>query len=212
MYSYNKLGDNMYPIIGIIMRPSTTESNKDIKYAYDDIIYAVIKSKGIPICIPNVNFNNYLDMCDGFILQGGDDIEENNLKIINILKEKNIPLLGICLGMQEIAKSYGGTIYDINNHKNNTLHEIIINKDSLLYKILKCHKTLVNSRHNSAIKDTDLFIGSKSNDNIIESVEDKTKKFLLGLQWHPENMYDIDHNSRKIFDYFIKVCNDKDNL
>ena len=36
----------------------------------------------------------------------------------------------------------------------------------------------------------------------------KNNKFYLGLQWHPENMYDEDINAKKIFDYFIKVCHD----
>ena len=198
----------MKPIIGIISRHSVSESNNNIDITYSDIISSIKKSNGIPISISNKNFSDYIDICDGFILQGGDDIDEENLNIINILYEKDIPLLGICLGMQEIAYNYNGIVYDIDNHKHSNLHEITINKDSLLYKILSCHKTLVNSRHKSAIKNTDLFISAISDDNVIEAIEGKDKKFFIGLQWHPENLYEKDLNSRKIFDYFVKVCND----
>ncbi len=190
------------------MREAKSETNKDIKYVYNDIVNAIIKSKGIPIGISNNNFLDYLDICDGFILEGGNDIDEDNLNIIKFLYEKDIPLLGICLGMQEIAISSSGNLIDINNHKHDALHEITIHKDSLLYKILNCEKTLVNSRHIFAINNCNLSVSAISNDNIIEAIEDKNKKFFIGLQWHPENMYNKDLNSRKIFDYFIKVCND----
>ena len=195
----------MYPIIGIISRKSLSESGHNIDIAYSDIIYSVTKSKGIPIVISNNNIDKYLNICDGFILQGGDDIDNNNLEIIKLLYDKNIPLLGICLGMQEMSIINNGILYDIDNHKNDSFHEIVINENSLLYKILGVGKTMVNSRHKSAIKDTNFLISSRSNDNIIESVEDDSKKFFIGLQWHPENMYNYDINSRKIFDYFIKV-------
>ena len=197
----------MEPIIGIIMRDSLSSTNQPVSVVYKDLINAIIKSGGKPIGISNNFFDKYINLCQGFIIQGGDDIDEHDLKIIKELKEKNIPLLGICLGMQEMAYLNNGEIFDINNHKISSMHEVNINKDSLLYKIMGCEKTMVNSRHKSAVKKTNLFISSRSNDKIIESVEDKTKKFFIGLQWHPENLYNSDLNSKKIFDYFIKACN-----
>jgi putative glutamine amidotransferase len=95
---------------------------------------------------------------------------------------------------------------DIKNHHLNSLHEIRIKKNTLLYKILKKEKILVNSRHRSSIKNTKYKVSSISKDNVIESIEDSNQKFYIGIQWHPENLYDIDSNSKKIFDYFIKMC------
>ena len=195
----------MKPIIGIISRNYKSETNKLINITYTDIISSVLKSGGTPISIPsNTDIDDYLNICNGFILQGGDDIDSNNLNTIKVLKEKNIPLLGICLGMQEMF--YDNNMIDIKNHHLNSLHEIRIKKNTLLYKILKKEKILVNSRHKSSIKNTKYKVSSISKDNVIESIEDPNQKFHIGIQWHPENLYDIDSNSKKIFDYFIKMC------
>ena len=59
------------------------------------------------------------------------------------------------------------------------------------------------------IYNPDTCVSGISNDNVIECIEDENKRFFLGVQWHPESMYNYDLNSRKIFDYFIKICNDK---
>lgn len=198
----------MYPLIGIIMREGTSDVGHKIDYVYQDIEKCIINSGGIPIGIYIEEINKYLNICDGFVMEGGSEFTKLDFKAIKLIKEKDIPLLGICLGMQEMAYLYNGSIKDIPNHLN-TKHKIIINKDSLLYKIIGKEKIYVNSRHTSAITKTNLYVGSYSLDNVIESVEDKNNKFFLGVEWHPENMYSIDKNSRKIFDYFINVCNDK---
>lgn len=196
----------MKPVIGIISRDYLSATNKKINIVYDDLFTSVINSNGIPIGIPqNEDITPYLDICQGFVFQGGDDINDYNLQIIKILKNKNIPTLGICLGMQEMF--YENNLIDIPNHNINSLHEVSIIKDTLLYQIIKKDKILINSRHKSSIKNTNCLIsGISSNDKVIESIEDPTQKFFLGLQWHPENLYSIDQSSKKIFDYFIKIC------
>ena len=95
---------------------------------------------------------------------------------------------------------------DIDNHNKDILHEIMIKKDTLLYKIINEDKTMVNSRHKSSINGTKYIINAVSEDDVIEAIEIPKLKFYLGLQWHPENLYDIDINSKKVFDYFINVC------
>ena len=71
-----------------------------------------------------------------------------------------------------------------------------------MYKIIQKETILVNSRHHSYIPKTNLKVNATYN-NIIEGVEDPTKKFFLGLEWHPESLNDI--NSKKIFAYFLNV-------
>ena len=73
----------MKPIIGIITRKSLSESNHNIDIVYKDIATSIIKSGGIPIGIFNEYFDNYLNICDGFILQGGSTLEEKNYHIFS---------------------------------------------------------------------------------------------------------------------------------
>ena len=197
----------MYPLIGIIMRDGVSEAGHKIEYVYSDIEKAIIDSGGIPMGIHHGEIQKYLSACNGFIMQGGSEFSQDDFKVIKMIREHDKPLLGICLGMQEMAYLNNGIIKDVPGHLG-TNHEIIIDRGSILYKIIGKDKITVNSRHKSAITRTDLFVGSYSDDDIIESVEDKNCKFFLGLEWHPENMYNSDEDARKIFDYFIKVCHD----
>lgn len=199
----------MRPIIGILFRDGKSSSKLNIDIVYDDIRYAIRNSGGIPIGVPCNDIHEYFDICSGFVLQGGDDISNASIVAIKKIIENNIPLLGICLGMQEMGYVYDAKIIDVPNHKGNKiLHDIIIDKDSLLYKIIGKDTIIVNSRHQSAIINPKIKISSRGEDNIIESIENSKLKFFLGVQWHPESMYKVDIYARKIFDYFIKICND----
>mgnify|MGYP001853408477 CR=1 FL=1 len=192
--------------IGIIGRKN------DNKITFNqEVINVINKYNCIPIGIivdfdnePNIEFNkikNIIDLCDGFILQGGSDYYDIDILITKYLYENNIPTLGICLGMQTMAMTFNGTMSEINNHnsKNEYVHDIKINENSKLYNIIKKDKIFVNSRHNSYIVNTDLDISATN--NIIEAIEDKNKKFFIGVQWHPESI--MDENSILLFNYFF---------
>ena len=56
---------------------------------------------------------------------------------------------------------------------------------------------------------TDLSIVGISNDGIIEAIEDKNKRFFIGVQWHPESMIEYDSIQNKIFKKFINACQNK---
>lgn len=185
-------------------------NNKEI-YCISKNLFLNLKDKVKVKLIIHDNYNNFDELindiysCDGLILPGGDDIYDIELKIVSYLYEKNFPILGICLGMQTMAVSINGKMATLNTleHKKEDkyVHEIKINKDSKLYEILKKDKIMVNSRHKDYIINTDLLIGAISDDNVIEEVEDKSKKFFIGLQWHPEDLFD--ENANKIFNAFI---------
>ncbi len=82
------------------------------------------------------------------------------------------------------------------------VHTVNIDKNSKLYEIIGAEEIKVNSRHTDCVEYTDLTCVAKSNKGIMEAIEDKTKRFFLGVQWHPESMKK-DENSKKIFDKFI---------
>ena len=192
--------------IGIIGRKN------DNKITFNqEIINVIHKYNCIPIGIivdfdnnPNIEFNkikNIIDLCDGFILQGGSDYYDIDILITKYLYENNIPTLGICLGMQTMAMTFNGTISETKNHnsKNKYVHNIKINENSKLFNIIKKNKIFVNSRHNSYIVNTDLDVSATN--NIIEAIEDKNKKFFIGVQWHSESI--MDENSILLFNSFF---------
>ena len=175
-------------IIGIITRKSISKENHDIDYSYSNIVKMIYECGAIPIGIVlNKNYKKTIDICDGIIFQGGDNFQEYDLEALLYCYEKNIPTLGICLGMQLMGYAFDGELIDIKNHKD-TYHEIYVNKDSKLYNIFNKEKIKVNSRHKSVLKSTNLKITSKSIEGYIESIEDSSKKFFIGVQWHPEDI------------------------
>ena len=196
-------------MIGILMNNSLSSEGHDISYIYKDIANCIIKYGGIPIPIYIDDYDaalNLIDKCDGIILQGGDYYTDKHLTIVNYLYDENIPTLGICLGMQMMGMLFNGKLGTIKNHKSklNYVHEVTIKKNSLLYKIIKKEKFMVNSRHTDYLISTDLDIIGKS--DVPEAIESKNRIFFLGLQWHPESMIAYDIIANQILKYFIEGC------
>lgn len=193
--------------IGILLRENNNElkvSNEIIDYLsnYDISIIGIILYE-------DIDFNKVIDsvkLCDGIILPGGEKERDIDLKLVRYLYENNIPTFGICLGMQNMAKALGGTLekFETNFHNSNLsyVHKVNIKKDSLIYKILCSNSILVNSRHNYYVDNTNLNVSAYSEDYVIEAIEDKNKKFFLGIQWHPESIRN-DINSKLLIDEFI---------
>ena len=195
------------PIIGIITRKSVSDEGHPINIIYNDIVKAVVKNGGIPIgIILSENYKLLVDICDGIIFQGGDDFEEYDVDTIKYIYKIDKPLLGICLGMQLIGYVFDGEIIDIANHKKKLhyAHSIVIKRDTKLYDIFKKNIIKVNSRHKSVIINTKLNVSALSHDNYIEAIEDSSKKFFIGVQWHPESMIYYDELQNNIFKCFIE--------
>lgn len=155
-----------------------------------------------------------INQCDGILMPGGFKTNNFDLFIMDYCIRNDIPCFGICLGMQ-ILSFYKKE--EIANDKNETeinhcvedvdyVHEVTIDKNSKLYSIIGEEKFMVNSRHNYHAKDNPLFDNvAYAPDGILEAIEMKDKKFIIGVQWHPEGL--DDENSNKLFDYFINTCN-----
>ena len=135
--------------------------------------------------------------------------------------KKDISILGICGGMQLM-----GLVDNIEKDilvKNNTdlnhfkrevkyVHKVNIIENTLLSKIINKKEIKINSRHNYHLnKVNNLKISSYSEDRLIEAVELPNKKFVLGVQWHPESMLEYDEYSNKILKSFIDGCGQFDN-
>lgn len=162
------------------------------------------------------DLESVLSLCDGFILPGGDTWYSLDEVVIDYAIRRDKPLLAICLGMQALSKVLSGEkekAYD-NTIKNNTLinhlepnkdyvHSVIIDKNSKLYSIIGKKEIWVNSRHSYHVPELDnTLVSARSSDGLIEGVELKDKKFIIGVQWHPESNLEDEH-SKKLFKSFF---------
>jgi putative glutamine amidotransferase len=135
--------------------------------------------------------------------------------------EMDKPFLGICAGMQNLCGVMGGklhknvhTAYNTQvNHLNEkppteTAHIVHIDKDSRLHKIINNEILAVNSAHTEAVAEVPniIKVTAKSPEGIIEAVEMPDKKFILGIQWHPEFFTDDDSPHFQIFKSFVEAC------
>lgn len=192
--------------IGIILR----EYKEFLKIDKDIISYLKPYNVSyIGIVSGNILYTkDIIDLCDGVIFPGGEIVSNYDIEILKYLRKIDKPTLGICLGMQEMAMQSGTTI-KIENNKHNSdmdyVHEVKLPNNTKLKSILRKDCILVNSRHNYKVNNTTLNISSYSTDNIIESVEDSSKLFFIGVQWHPESLKN-DINSKLLVENFINAC------
>ncbi len=182
------------------------EENTDIENNF--YIKAIKKYGGNPILIDYKNIDD-IYKCSGILITGGDKKGELDDYLIKYALDNNLPLLGICQGMQSMA------LYDsnehlkkINNHyqREGYAHKVYL-KESRLKHIIKNSVIHVNSHHNETPKISKIFsIVGVSEDNLIEVVENSNHKFQIGVQWHPERMLDYDFYSNILFSTFIEMC------
>lgn len=207
--------------VGIILRPDINGTNKNIFEVYDNFRRIIIDNHCIPVgIIPNIsNINNELNKedvkelinevkrCDGIICQGGDNFYDYDKIIVKYAIEKNIPILGVCLGMQLMSSIHEDSLKLIDNNYHNHQdcnHDITITKDSKLYSIIGEEKLNVNSYHKEHIINPGIYnISAYSDDGIIEGLEYNKNTFNIGVQWHPERDMDKEYN-KKLFQAFFE--------
>ena len=133
----------------------------------------------------------------------------------------DVPMLGICGGMQSINVALGGTLYqDIPVQLKTSIdhlpaysatkitHAIQIASGSLLRRIAGKARMDVNSSHHQSIKKvaSNLAQTAVAPDGVIEAIEAPDRAFLLGVQWHPEYLYSNDPIQKRLFSALIKAA------
>ena len=187
---------------------------------------SILKAGGTPFIIPSYDdpdmIVNTLEHLDGIVLTGGADInplfldeepikelhginprrDRQELLLTKLAADRQIPILGICRGIQTMNAAFGGALYqdihvqmegtrikhDQDLERSYASHTVSIEKDSLLHELFGTDTLAVNSFHHQAVKETapGFRVCARATDGVIEAMESTEYKSMLGVQWHPE--------------------------
>jgi len=209
-------------------------------------IRAIEELGGIPLILPLVAEatarRRLLDGVDGLLLTGsGPDLPPRlygerqrykfplvserranfELELVHQARRRDLPLLGICGGMQTVNVACGGSLFqDIPSQIRNALdhrqktkaihvsHPVAIAPKSLLKQIV--HKTtlMVNSSHHQSVKTVapSLIASALAPDGIVEAIESPAHRFLLAIQWHPEFLFEHHAPHRRLFEALLRAA------
>jgi putative glutamine amidotransferase len=162
---------------------------------------------------------------DGLIHDVNRDRDITEINAARWAASDDKPLLGICRGCQVVNVALGGTLYrDIAveypgangiDHdlfgkypRNHPAHPVQVDPNTRLAAILSDPKPVVNSLHHQALHDVppNLIISAHSPDGLIEAVEMPTARFLVAVQWHPEEMTEQSETMRRLFAAFVSAA------
>lgn len=142
-----------------------------------------------------------------------------HLNFMKYVLSTSLPVLAVCRGMQVLNLALGGTIYqDLSlrnersqNHmqrsadRGDVCHRVSFSRNSTLHHI--CGDYLeTNSFHHQCVKaiGKGLTVSAVAADGVVEALEDSSRSFLVGLQWHPECMYASSPPMRELFSKFTE--------
>jgi putative glutamine amidotransferase len=214
------------PIIGVT--PLWDAERKSV-WMLPDYLDGIKAAGGLPVILPlemaEEDADRIVETCDGFLFTGGQDVgscpERDELETLLLSKalQSDKAILGICRGLQFINVFLGGTLWqDLPSqhpseivHRqgkpyNAPTHKVVLNGG--LRTLLGKDNIEVNTLHHQAIKDLaeDLTLMAIAPDGIIEAARMEGKRFVWGVQWHPEYMFKTDPNGLAIFSCFIRHC------
>jgi putative glutamine amidotransferase len=209
-------------------------------------IRAIEELGGIPLILPLVAGpaarRRLLDRVDGLLITGsGPDLPPRlygerqrytfplvsprradfELDLVRQALNRDLPLLGICGGMQTVNVACGGSLFqDIPSqveraldHRQKTKatrlsHPVIVASDSLLKRIVGKTTIMVNSSHHQSVKQVapTLIASAVAPDGIVEAIESPIHRFLLAIQWHPEFLFERHPVHRRLFEALLRAA------
>ena len=185
-----------------------------------DYIEIVEAAGGVPVIIPPTESSEEIvERIDALIISGGPDLDpssyghkengsidysleqdDSEFRIVKEAINRDMPILGICRGMQLMSVLHGGFMHqhldstaDFKEHGKYwgefSEHKVCVEKNSLLENLMG-KMINVNSYHHQGLANAGSLsiTGYSEHDNLIEAVERPDLKFFLGVQWHPERI------------------------
>jgi putative glutamine amidotransferase len=211
-------------------------------------VNAVVRAGGAPVLLPRIAdadaIRTVVESADGLLLTGGGDVvslaygeephltskyqdpvrDEMELEATRAALDAELPILGVCRGLQLLNVARGGTlIQDIPSQVENAvkhygegldpvlLHTIDIEPDSLLACVARATTMAVNSYHHQAAKDlgAGLRVNCRARDGVVEGLESSDGRPILALQFHPEEHAGIHPAYQTFFDWLIEEASSR---
>jgi putative glutamine amidotransferase len=201
---------------------------------------ALLSVGALPVVVPTSDdrdaVEEYLVCLDGFMFTGGADVPpqaygqerdprthechpyrfSSDRLLAELILQRTMPVLAICMGMQLVNVIYGGTLtqhiesdvqHEASGPGKDSLHSVVTEEESLLHHIVGASEIEVNSSHHQAVDKLapGLRVLACAPDGVVEAVQMTDREFFLGVQWHPERIVDRPEQQR-IFEAFASAC------
>ncbi len=217
------------PVIGVTPAFDEGEklpASKASLYLRREYTREIAAAGAIPIVLsPDMHIDEILELCDGLIISGGEDIPAEvyggaalltvpeplervmwERMLIDRFADEHKPIMGICYGMQLLALHYGGALYqDIAREVENAMQHVLVHHavdiQTDFLGLQRGQQVVVASRHHQAVAMLpDQFeLCARAPDGVIEAMRHET---IYGIQWHPES----DGTGAHIYGRFSKQC------
>lgn len=233
----------MKPVIAVSAQTavSSTEffGEQRLTSLYDLYVRAIRAAGGLPVVLAQgepADAAVLLDRCDGLLIPGGGDIDPSDygespttdhlygirpgadqfeFALVREAALRQLPVLGICRGLQIINVAFGGSLYQhLPKHSKDLAGRAFaghyltqIQSGSRLSDVLGTTEVLANSLHHQGVKcvGTGLTITGTARDGVVESIEAIDRNWdMVAVQWHPECLRDW--HAAAIFDWLIEVA------
>lgn len=212
-------------VVGSLNQPAVSDDLTRLLAEFSDVVFASVRKGGGRVCFIDASTPHRLpevalDEIDGLLVLGGSDADpicygqprkaetmyginlaadRYELELLRRAEAQDLPVLGICRGMQLMNILHGGDLiqeigsgtvhYDAANHTPMVFHSVEFEPGSRVYGVYKGRTLSVRSGHHQAVGRVGdgLAVTARAGDGIVEAIEVVGRQWMMGVQWHPED-------------------------